>query len=89
LGTISERNGRRTAQIRITRNKKTVYTESQTFGRCKAAEAWLKKRESELDQPGALEPALAEDAPLADMIDRYVKESKKAIGNQDTVFEHS
>jgi integrase len=84
LGTISERNGRHTAQIRIMRNKKTVYTESQTFERRKAAEAWLKKRESELDQPGALELALAEDPPLADVIDRYVKESKKAIGKTKT-----
>ena len=44
-----------TAQIRIKKNGAQVYQESQTFARSKAAEAWAKRRESELAAPGAIE----------------------------------
>ena len=46
-----------TAQIRIKRDGVQVYQESQTFARKQAAQAWTRKRESELDQPGAIERA--------------------------------
>lgn len=43
-----------TAQIRIKRDGVQVYQESQTFARKQAAQAWARKRESELDEPVAL-----------------------------------
>ncbi len=46
-----------TAQIRIKRNGVQVYQESLTFARKQATQAWARKRESELDEPGALERA--------------------------------
>ncbi len=44
-------------QIRIYREKVTVYQESQTFARKQAAEAWAKRRETKLAEPGAIERA--------------------------------
>jgi len=46
-----------TAQIRIKRTGVQVYQESQTFARKQAAQVWARKRESELDEPGAIERA--------------------------------
>ncbi|WP_353377031.1 site-specific integrase [Microbulbifer sp. NBRC 101763] len=42
---------RYTAQIRIFRDSKVVYTESETFGKKALAKAWADKRESELRDP--------------------------------------
>ncbi len=61
-----------TAQIRIMRGGVTVYQESQTFDRKQAATAWLKRREGELAQPGALDRAMREGATVAEMIDQYI-----------------
>lgn len=47
-----------TAQIRIKKNSVQVYQESQTFARRKATEAWARRRERELDGPGAIERRL-------------------------------
>lgn len=69
-----------TAQIRIKDKGKVVYTESKTFDRQQAASNWLKKRESELAQPGALEKLRMPDPPLADVIDHYIKDTKRNIG---------
>ena len=85
MGTISERKRRDgtksyTAQIRIKREGKTVHTEAQTFDRRPAAAAWLKRRETQLSEPGAIEKLRAPQATLAQAIERYVEESKKAIG---------
>lgn len=44
-------------QIRIYREKVTVYQESQTFARKQAAVAWAKRRETKLAEPGAIERA--------------------------------
>jgi hypothetical protein len=44
---------RYTVQIRIKKNGMQVYQESQTFARKQAAQAWTKRRETELDEPGA------------------------------------
>ncbi|NTF87467.1 site-specific integrase [Agrobacterium rhizogenes] len=85
MGTISERkrkNGTKayTAQIRIKRDGLTVHTEAQTFERKPAASAWLKKRETQLAEPGAIEKLKQSDYTLGQAIERYVEESTKAIG---------
>lgn len=67
-----------TALIRIKRQGKVVHTESQTFDRKPAAEAWLKKRETELAQPGALEKR--QDPLLKTVIGQYNEEKLKEHG---------
>jgi hypothetical protein len=67
-----------TAQIRIKRDGVQVYQESQTFARKQAAQAWASKRESELDEPGAIERASRKGVTLKDMIDQYLVEVEKA-----------
>lgn len=66
-----------TAQIRLFRDGAQVYQESQTFARKQAAQAWVRKRESELDQPGAIERANRKGATIKEMIDRYLDEMEK------------
>ncbi|WP_186350573.1 site-specific integrase [Pseudomonas lundensis] len=67
-----------TAQIRIKRDGVQVYQESQAFARKQAAQAWVRKREAELDQPGAIERANRVGAAVKEMIERYVLEMEKA-----------
>lgn len=67
-----------TAQIRLYRDGLQVYQESQTFARKQAAQAWVRKREAELDQPGAIERANRKGATVKEMIDRYLVEMEKA-----------
>ena len=67
-----------TAQIRIKKNGVQVYTESQTFARKKAAEAWAARRETELSEPGALERVGKGAVLLKDIIGRYLEEVGKA-----------
>lgn len=66
-----------TAQIRITRKGATVYQESQTFDRKTAAQNWLKKRETELSAPGAIDKANKQGATVKAMITRYLDEYEK------------
>jgi len=66
-----------TAQIRLFRDGVQVYQESQTFARKQAAQAWVRKRETELDQPGAIERANRKGATIKEMIDRYLDEMEK------------
>lgn len=67
-----------TAQIRLKDGGKTIFTESQTFDRKPAAQAWLKKRETELAVPGALiKPT---DPPLAEVIDKYNEDKLRPHG---------
>lgn len=85
MGTITPRKRKDgsigyTVQIRRKENGRVVYTEAKTFDREVAARAWRDKREKELDQPGALESAKQEDPLLSDVIDRYMRESKRALG---------
>jgi integrase len=85
MGTIAPRKRRDgtigyTAQIRLKRGGKIIHTEAQTFDRKPAAVVWLKKREGELAQPGALERINVDDPTLADVIDRYIEASVKGIG---------
>lgn len=66
------------AQIVIKRGGKIIHRESKQFDRAQAAKAWLARRETELAAPGALERR--PDPTLGAVIDRYIHESKKAIG---------
>ncbi|WP_090624688.1 site-specific integrase [Azotobacter beijerinckii] len=63
-----------TAQIRIKKNGVQVYQESQTFSRKQAAQAWAKRRETELSEPGAIERAGRGGSMLKDIIARYIEE---------------
>lgn len=79
MGTITSRKRRdgstsHTAQIRIMRKGVAVYQESQTFDRKPAARAWLKKREGELAEPGALERASRRGTALRDIILHYIEQ---------------
>lgn len=67
-----------TAQIRIKKQGTVVYQENQTFARKQAAQAWVRRREAELYQPGAIERAKREGITVKDMIDRYLVELDKA-----------
>ncbi|QFT69580.1 site-specific tyrosine recombinase XerC [Labrenzia sp. THAF35] len=86
MGTITARKGkngkRYTAQIRIKRDGKIVHTESLTRGVRKDVSDWMKRRELELAQPGALDALKKkpEDKTLADAIDQYLESHKKGIG---------
>lgn len=67
-----------TAQIRLKDGGKVIYTEAQTFDRKPAAQAWLKKRETELAVPGALiKPS---DPMLKDVIDQYCADTLRPHG---------
>lgn len=83
MGTIVSRKRKdgtvgHTAQIRLKKDGKLTHTESQTFDRKPAAQAWLKKRETELAQPGAL--TKPPDPLLKDVIDQYNLEKQKEHG---------
>lgn len=85
MGTISERKRKDgsksyTAQIRIKRGGTVVHTEAQTFDRKPAASAWLKRREAQLAEPGALDKLKTQNVTLSDAITRYLKDSRRAIG---------
>jgi integrase len=71
-----------TAQIRLKDGGKVIFTESQTFDRKPTAQAWLKKRETELAAPGAL--AKPADPLLKDVIDTYNREKQKEHGRTKT-----
>lgn len=89
MGTITARkrsNGTigYTAQIRIKKKGKTVHNESLTFDRQQVANAWLKKRETELAVPGALDKPKIEDPTLADVIDKYNADKRREHGKTKT-----
>ncbi|MFK0094225.1 tyrosine-type recombinase/integrase [Pseudomonas sp. NPDC090592] len=67
-----------TVQIRLKKKGVLVYQESQTFARKQAAQAWAKRRETELAEPGAIERANSGGHAVKDMIDRYLVEAEKA-----------
>jgi integrase len=69
-----------TAQILRKKSGKIIHREAQTFDRKQAASAWLKRRETELSEPGAIERARVPEKSLAHVIDRYIAESRKKIG---------
>ncbi|MEO9963586.1 MAG: hypothetical protein ABJF07_25150 [Nisaea sp.] len=57
-----------------------MHSEAQTFDRRPAAAAWLKKREKDLEVPGAIERERGSRHTLGMAIARYIEESEKAIG---------
>jgi integrase len=67
-----------TAPITPKRDGKITHREAKTFDRRQAANAWMVTREIELRKPGGLERR--EDPLLADVIDKYIAESKNQIG---------
>ena len=74
MGTITARKRKDgtvgyTAMIRIKRGGVIVHKETETFERDQVAKAWIKKRETELSKPGALDKPT--DPTLADVIDKY------------------
>jgi integrase len=79
MGTITQRKNKNgetkyTAQIRLRRAGVIVYQEAQSFDRKQIAQAWLKRRETELAAPGAIERANRKGATIKEMIDRYLEE---------------
>lgn len=67
-----------TVVIRIKRKGKLVHSETETFDRKQAAEAWMKKRETELAQPGAL--TKPKDPTLKEVINQYLLDKTKPHG---------
>ena len=57
-----------------------AHRETKTFDRRPAAAAWIKKREAELQAPGAIARAKVEDPKLGAVIDRYIAESRRSLG---------
>lgn len=84
MGTITRRETKKgvryTAQIRLRREGVIVYQESQTFERKQTAQAWIRKRETELAQPGGLERAQRQGATVRQMIGRYLEQYGGALG---------
>lgn len=83
MGTIIERKRRDgtigyTAQLVRKKAGAVIWKEHKTFDRRQAANAWLLRREAELSEPGAMDRR--DDPKLGEIIDRYIAESKKAIG---------
>ena len=66
-----------TAQIVIKKGGAIVHREAETFDRRQAANAWIVKREAKLKSPGGLDRK--EDPTLAEVIDRYLTESKNLV----------
>lgn len=62
------------AQIRIKDKGKIIHNESRTFSKEAMAKEWLRRREGELEKPGAIEQAKHKGVTLADLIGRYLKE---------------
>lgn len=67
------------ARVRVMREG-TSYHETKTFDRRPAAAAWIKKREKELAEPGALEELNVSAPPLSKAIERHTEETVKDIG---------
>jgi len=55
----------------------TVYQESQTFDRRSTAQVWIKRRETELAEPGAIARANRKGVTVRQMIERYLDEYEK------------
>lgn len=82
MGTITTRKRKDgtmayTARVRITHGGKVIHQETQTFDRKQAASAWIKKRETELAEPGAIAAAKNEDTSLREVIHRYLDQVSK------------
>ncbi len=67
-----------TVQIRLKKKGVIVYQEAQTFAHKHAAQAWAKRRETELAVTGAIERASRKGHTVKEMIERYLIEAEKA-----------
>ncbi|MGA0598980.1 site-specific integrase [Enterovirga sp. CN4-39] len=67
------------AQI-VVKSEGILHRETKTFDRHQAAAAWIKRRERELREPGALALAKVDDPTLSAVIDRYVKDTRRPLG---------
>lgn len=65
------------AQVRIMQKGVTVYQETQTFDRKATAQAWMKKIETEMAQPGAIEKSKRQGVTVKEMIIRYLAEYER------------
>jgi integrase len=72
------------AQI-VRRQGNKVARENRTFRELKVAKAWIRQRESELDNPQAFKAATAPSRTLDDAIERYIAEQGDAIGKSKAV----
>lgn len=82
MGTITSRRRQDgttgyTAQIRIVRDGRRVYQETKTFDRKQTAQAWIKRRETELAEPGAIERVNRKGVTVKEIIERYLDEYEK------------
>jgi integrase len=82
MGTITTRKRKDgsvgyTAQVRIMQKGTTVYQQSQTFDRKTTAQSWIKRVETEMAIPGAIEKAKRVGITVKEMIDRYLVEYEK------------
>lgn len=68
------------AKIVLKKDGKIIHRESKTLETYRAADAWMKRRESELAVPGEIDRAKKAVPTLADAIDKYTTESAKKIG---------
>jgi hypothetical protein len=66
-----------TAQIRIHREGKRIYSESETFDRRQLATEWMRRLESELDQERARGEPIGKSATLAELLDWYGQDIKE------------
>jgi integrase len=67
------------ARIRIMRDGQS-HSEIETFDRKADAQAWMKRRETELARPGALDSIKQEDPTLSAVIDHYLADTKREPG---------
>lgn len=82
MGTITRRKNKSgevkyTAQIRLRRQGRIVYQETQSFDLKQTARAWLKLRETELAAPGALERAMRQGVTIRKIIEQYLDEYER------------
>ncbi|BAN49319.1 site-specific integrase [Metapseudomonas resinovorans] len=82
MGTITSRRRKDgsigyTAQIRIMRDGAKLYQESQTFDRKQTARAWLRRRETELAEPGAIERTKRKGVTIRKIIEQYLDEYER------------
>lgn len=64
------------AQIVLKSGGRITHRENRTFPARREAAGWLARREEELSRPGAT----SDDPVLADVIDRYTSEARRAVG---------
>jgi integrase len=85
MGTIIERTRKDgtvtfTARVKLTRGGKLLFNLAQTFEKEKLAKAWMAKKEKEIYAPDFLITQKAKVVTLAEAIDRYVGQSRTAMG---------